>query len=236
MKTFLQRTFEHFSIGDMTMLKKTFLVACIMSFAGFNLALGSVHFEIGSNGPTGNRWSLGSGWGTDYGQLDAVFSIDPNLPSKSFWLNQGQTKSFNFGSVQLREYNIDPASSGNANETDNLNVTGYLFFDVPAINGVANPASVIAFPGQVNDSNTDLKILFSPVYVNFGNNGKLKIELSDLIFKSKTTECVTACVTLLCEPRTDVPEPASAAIWLLLAGLGLAIARKKYKSASNSRR
>jgi hypothetical protein len=199
----------------------------VVALISNHFATASVQFEIGSNGLTGNHWVLGSGWGTGYGQLDAVFKIDSSLPSQSFTLNKGQSKSFNFGSVQLKEVNIDPASSGGANETDNLQAVGYLFFDLPAINGVANVANVIAFPGKVKDWNTDLKILFDPVYVAFDTCGKLKISLSDLCFTDKETQCVTACITLVCEPCTTVPEPGTIGIWSLLGGFGLIFAWKK---------
>jgi hypothetical protein len=205
------------------------LVICVAVVLSSQVTLASVQVEIGNNGSPGNHWLLGSDWGTGSGQLNAVFKIDPSLPAQSFSLHQGQSKLLNFGSVQLKEDYIDPPSSGSNNETDNLQVTGYLFFDLPAINGVPNLANVVAFPGYVTDRNTDLKILFKPIYVNFDNSGKLKVELSDLYFKTKETLCVTACVTLVCEP-CKTPEPATAVIWSLLGGFGLVFVWRKRKS------
>jgi hypothetical protein len=205
------------------------LVICVAVVLNSQVTLASIQVEIGNNGSPGNHWLLGSGWGTGAGQLDAVFKIDPSLPTQSFSLHQGQSKLLNFGSVQLKEVYIDPPSTGSNNETDNLQVTGYLFFDLPAINGVPSVANVIAVPGKVNDSAIDLKILFDPVYVNFDTCGKLKISLSDICFNTKETQCVTACVTLACEP-CKTPEPATAVIWSLLGGFGLVFAWRKRKS------
>jgi hypothetical protein len=190
-------------------------------------AFGSVQFEIGSNGPTGNHWELGTGWGTGSGQLDAVFNIDSSLPSQSFSLNAGGSKSVNFGSVQLRETTID------TNETDNLQVTGYLFFDSPPVGSVPNPGTAVAFTGSVSDLATDLKITFNPVTVNFGSGGKFKVDFSDLTFKGCESLCVSACITLVCEPTPpptgSLPEPSTFVIWSLLGSVGLVFAWRKKK-------
>jgi hypothetical protein len=170
---------------------------------------------------------LGTGWGTGTGQLDAVFSIDSSLPSQSFSLNVGGSRNINFGTVQLRESSID------TNETDNLQVTGYLFFDSPPVGSVPNPGTAVAFTGSVSDWATDLKITFDSVVVNFGSGGKFKVDFSDLKFKGCETLCVSACVTLVCEPppppTSNVPEPSTFVIWSLLGSVGLVFAWRKKK-------
>jgi hypothetical protein len=203
------------------------LIVCIAVAMSNSLAFAAFQFEIGDNGPAGNRWELGSGWGTGSGQLDAVFSIDPELPLVSFSLDSGDKYSFKYGSVELIESYIG------ADETDNLDVAGYLLFDLPAIGAVKIPATVTTYMGTVSDGTKDLKINFDPVVVDFGNGGKLKVSLSDLDFYCQGVLCVTACVELYCTPTSNVPEPRALFIWSLLCGLGLVVGWRKAKQPNS---
>jgi hypothetical protein len=209
----------------MKRLLPLFIVSSIIVFSS-QMAQAVVQIDIGANGPAGNRWELGTGWGTAPGQLDAVFNISNSLPSQSFVLNNvGDHHSFRFGSVELCESYID------ADETNNLGVRGFLYFDLPPIGGEGVPGQGLAFTGSVSDWYTDLKIEFDPIYVNFDTCGKLKIELSDLCFTCDETQYVDACVTLCQQPCPPVPEPATLVIWSLFGGIGLVFAWRKRKSA-----
>lgn len=154
--------------------------------------------------------------------MDAVFTVNSNLPNQVFSLGVGQSKSINFGSVQLRETTID------SNETDNLGVTAYLQFDLPSVGQVQIPGDAVACVGKVSDCGTDLKIDFDPVYVDFGGCGKFKVDLTDLCFTDCGTLCVDACVTLCSAPC--VPEPATIVVWSLLGAtswLGMRVWRRR---------
>src|SRR6476469_5567173 len=78
------------------------------------VACASIQFDIGTTGPTGNHWLLGSGWGTDASEmqsnnptlLGATFAIDSGLPSVSFPLtNVGDTFTMLFGTINFTEPN-----------------------------------------------------------------------------------------------------------------------------------
>jgi hypothetical protein len=213
------------------------VVACVALMLGAQTALGSVMFTVGSNNipqsggdigtPTGSYWQLGTGWGTSLGQLDAVFALNSSLNAPntlSFSLNPGQSHSWRFGAVDLKEWYID------SSETNNLGVTAWVYFtQPPGVGGVPSSTTGVAVTGWVFDSGKDLTINFNPVNVDFGNGGQFTLDLSDLCFKCNECLNVDACVTLCHEP-TAVPEPATIAIWSLFAmggWLGLRVSRRR---------
>ena len=168
---------------------------------------GAVSFTIGPNGPSGNHWDLGSGWGTGPGQVNAIFTVDSSLPGKSFDLSGvDQYTSFLFGTISLIGASI-PASPGN------LSVTGNLDFISPANTLAGVPGTTVAIPGTVSDNDTDLTISFGSANEFFWGNGQYRVDLyPDAYFNVIDTKNVYAAVTLV-----DVPEPTT----MLLLGLGL---------------
>lgn len=89
---------------------------------------------------------------------------------------------FKFGSAKLAEENrkIDK------NERDHLDVTGIINLSAPVTTVENNIAMVIATKGSLNDKANDLAVTFDPVYVNFGNGGQFKIDLSDPTWNCNT--------------------------------------------------
>jgi len=70
-------------------MKKLWIMMVFVGVLVFGMEgmAGAVSFDIGATGASGNRWVLGTGWGTGNGQLDAVFSLSGALPSVAFDLN-----------------------------------------------------------------------------------------------------------------------------------------------------
>lgn len=172
-----------------------------------------------------NTMSLipGAGYGTgSENLLDVVFTT--SAAPGSFMLDLAGTKSktFNVGTVELKEVCINPggcpwASDGPGNETKDLDV-GVTFHFMNPVAGVLNATlNGSAIPGPVSGSQDDYFLKFNDGDYTFGNGGKLHLHMSDLTFSHAGTQTLTATITLLNAP-VAVPEPAS----LALIGLGLA--------------
>lgn len=228
-------------------LRTVFPALLVIAALPASLFAAPVSFDLGPNnspevvtaGGTDSRWVIGSGWGTDASEvssptlLGATFDVNNALPSVAFSLNAGESFTFNFGSIELTE----PNAGGGilAAETDNLDLTAYLFFLAPpGVGAVGNPGVAIAVTGSVSDAAGDLSITFSSVLVNFGNGGQFTIDLQDITFTSAQTLTIDATVTLLAEPVDieEVPEPSSMALagTALLSFAGLQWKRRRNRA------
>jgi hypothetical protein len=167
-------------------LIKQFLLG--LAFAAAAGSAAAVSFTI-----TSGAFSTGTGYGTGNGQLDAIFSS--SFTPQSFNLNPGQSASFAFGNVRLRESCINTGHvivdllllcGIGGDETDNLGVTANLTFTDPLIGLVQSVAIVGAIAGPVDFipglGITDLFIQFDPVTVNFGAGGVFTVNLDDMVF------------------------------------------------------
>jgi hypothetical protein len=201
-------------------LIKQFLLG--LAFAAAAGSAAAVSFTI-----TSGAFSTGTGYGTGNGQLDAIFSS--SFTPQSFNLNPGQSASFAFGNVRLRESCINTGHvivdllllcGIGGDETDNLGVTANLTFTDPLIGLVQSVAIVGAIAGPVDFipglGITDLFIQFDPVTVNFGAGGVFTVNLDDMVFASRETLGTDATITLV-SAGNAVPEPAT----LALLGMGL---------------
>ncbi|MCC7048690.1 MAG: PEP-CTERM sorting domain-containing protein [Alphaproteobacteria bacterium] len=200
-------------------------VAVLGGIAGMAAdASASTSFLLGTPGVS---QTLGSGWGTLSGQLDATFSINNPQSGLAFSLNPGEISlSYGFGNVTLNEQDIS------SDETNNLFVTYTFNFDLPTNQNVQVSTTGVATVGPVSDAGTDLVIDFSPVQVNFGVGGSFFVSVADMSFNTnqagRNFQPGTFSVQLISDSQ-NVPEPMT--LGLLGAGLlGMGIAARRRRS------
>ncbi len=207
------------SISIVTLARRA-LSVCLLSAVGIaNATPVATDFNL-----TSTAFVLGTGFGSA-NKLDVTFATSP-VPASISLTALNPSQLFRFGTVKLVEDCINGPSStctsGNGNETQNLNVTARFNFANPLI-GTKNVAasSTGALVGPANDSAIDLFINFAPQEFEFGTFGRFEIVLSTLEFTNfNQTQNLEARITLLnanVAPPRDLPEPVSIA----LIGLGL---------------
>ncbi len=209
----------------MNLMKKS-LCALALAFASMSASAAALPFTI-----TGSSFQLGAGYGkttgtADNSLLDVVFATAPVPPT--FVLNDGETFSFDFATVNFREVCIGPGGGcASGNETLNLGLTANLEFLDPVIGTVQSMAVGNALPGPVSDTGLDYWIDFAPVLVEFGRGGSFMVDLSDLRFARNETQTMRATITLVTSESHQLPEPGSLALLGLgLAGVGALVRRK----------
>lgn len=150
-------------------------------------------------------------------------------------LSVGQSYTFEFGTVEMREEGSNGNGSNPATitaaETGNLGVSAVFKFLEPVNNPLFTITGLVsATLGNLRDDDVDYRIKWDDTTVSFGNGGQFLLSMEELtLHRNSMTADQYATLTLLSAPGTAnngntggnaVPEPGS----LALAGLGLGVA------------
>ena len=174
---------------------------------------------------TSGTWSnIGSGYGTGSDSTLDVTFVD-TFSSTSFALNSvGNRWVFDIGFLRLNN-----EDSIGADETDNLDASWSFTFSDPLVSVQTLTATGVAFVGPTDDDAVDFTINWAPVFVDFGNGGRFKVEISGPLLRISTALTVVgaATFTLLALPSTTaVPEPGALAL-IALGAVMLRSCRRK---------
>jgi len=206
----------------------TIMALVLMSVALADAAANEIQFVV-----TDASFAPGSGYGIDANErarnatlLDVRFDTS-GFVTQNFMLNSiGDSKTFNFGKIELREFNghggILPE------ETDLLGVQAYLTFLDPLGLTEGIGARATAVSRSLSDSHLDYSLIWDPIVVDLGLGGSFVISFPNVNFyHKKVSQMQTATITLQSLPEdipllsagvpVHAPEPAS----LLLLGTGL---------------
>ena len=179
-------------------------------------------------------FEMGNNSGIDVGEtqngLGMWATINAQVKEQAFTIEEGKSFDFVYATMGTDEKWV------NGNDYSPQNITALLDFDVPDVNQSVD-GQTVGFTGCLKFEQGWYVTWNDPVYTDFGDGGRFKIELSDTGVSSKFwtgpdgTCChpasadIIATITLITAPA-PVPEPAS----LLLLGvgaLGLVLRRKK---------
>ena len=189
-----------------------FALALLASTAGVASA---TSFQLSN---PGGSFVLGSGWGSGSNDtLDVEWTIAAGLADHSFDLvNAGDSHVVLYGHATLHESDITLA------ERDNLDITAHVEIVLPEIFGTSLLGLTGTASGDTTDPEADLRIIFNPVQVGFGNGGLIAVALSPVIvFAPDETQNITVTFSLLepelegvgGAPTSSMPEPSAVALF-----------------------
>lgn len=229
------------------------LMTAVLLCVSVTTARGAMTYTIGNNaspevdvlpsdGLTGNRFIIGSGFGSGSSSLlDVTFNVLDSLPGTTnvlnTWPNPGSVWTIQFGTVTFAEDNID------SSETDNLEVTAV----VRLINPLSPDQDLMDLAVQANSISSSgdgwWKLDFGDtITVNFGLGGKFQYafgfdddpshpnyQTSYTFDSDKTKKLYVTFKHIADAPEENelTPEPASLAIWSTLGVMGLVAARRR---------
>ena len=191
---------------------------CALTMTRYSMAI-PVSFEI-----TDGSWTnIGSGYGGgSESTLDARFF--GSLTGRNFALtNPGDIRRLDIGQLIFIEDDI------NVNETDNLDVSYVFKFTNPLIGSQTLSTTGLAIIGPTSDGAIDFSLVWAPLFVDFGNEGRFKIELSSSFFSISTGLSLSqvATFTLLDLPKSSPVTEPPVIVLFSLGLIGLVYIRRK---------